>query len=369
MAKSNATRAEARFRQLCCLGVGGEAVMPALIDELRILIPSVSSTFFFADQHGELANVYDDSPDSPTMIQVYLEEFHNRPDRLLPGFAFTESMRTQFGVLDCESAHRMDLPAFRRSEFYNVFYRKHGWDSFMRAIVREPGRALGLGRLTLHRAPGEGPFSAEEKWRVAALLPFLAQALAGPFEGETSLTTSDRVGMIIADADGRMIHSSEMGRRLLYFATRPRATPGVTFGRQSVLPMPLARLCKNLHRVFADDRAAAPPTCHVRNVWGGFTFRAHWLDGGDRASGLVCISVAHEEPVPVALVRRIKELPLSRRQAEVCFLLANGASYEQIADRLGISRHTAIAHGRWIYDKLDVHNRTELIGRLLSRAH
>ena len=102
MAKSNATRAEARFKQLCCLGVGGEAVMPALIDELRILIPSVSSTFFFADQHGELANVYDDSPDSPTLIQVYLEEFHNRPERLLPGFAFTESMRTQFGVLDCE---------------------------------------------------------------------------------------------------------------------------------------------------------------------------------------------------------------------------------------------------------------------------
>ena len=33
--------------------------------------------------------------------------------------------------------------------------------------------------------------------------------------------------------------------------------------------------------------------------------------------------------------------------------------------RLGISRHTAIAHGRWIYHKLDVHNRAELVNRLL----
>jgi len=62
----------------------------------------------------------------------------------------------------------------------------------------------------------------------------------------------------------------------------------------------------------------------------------------------------------------VGELPLSRRQAEVCILVANGTSVDNIASQLGISKHTAVAHGRWIYNRLDVHNRTELANKLLS---
>ena len=65
-------------------------------------------------------------------------------------------------------------------------------------------------------------------------------------------------------------------------------------------------------------------------------------------------------------MRSVKRLPLSRRQAQVCMLMASGASNEKIAEQLGISAHTAIAHGRWIYNKLDVHNRAELVSKLLS---
>ena len=64
------------------------------------------------------------------------------------------------------------------------------------------------------------------------------------------------------------------------------------------------------------------------------------------------------------LVRGVSKLNLSKRQSEVCLLLANGASYETIAEQLAISKHTAIAHGRWIYTRLDVHNRSELIDKL-----
>ena len=81
-------------------------------------------------------------------------------------------------------------------------------------------------------------------------------------------------------------------------------------------------------------------------------------------------SLAHDAQPHMSIagiMRGIESLPLTRRQSQVCRMSANGASYAEIAKQLGISKHTAIAHARWIYDKLDVHNRSELINRLVSR--
>ena len=119
------------------------------------------------------------------------------------------------------------------------------------------------------------------------------------------------------------------------------------------------------------DRAKTPPAApapsyHCRNIWGGFNFRAQWLEGIEAASGLIAITVGHQEPLPIRLIRNAERLPLSRRQAEICVLMAAGFSHEKIAERLGISHHTVNEHGRWIYNKLDVHNRVELVNKVLS---
>jgi DNA-binding CsgD family transcriptional regulator len=63
---------------------------------------------------------------------------------------------------------------------------------------------------------------------------------------------------------------------------------------------------------------------------------------------------------------QMEHLSLTNRQAQVCLLMAIGLSYAAIAQRLEISRHTAIAHSRWIYNTLNVGNRTELVNRLLA---
>jgi DNA-binding NarL/FixJ family response regulator len=102
----------------------------------------------------------------------------------------------------------------------------------------------------------------------------------------------------------------------------------------------------------------ALPNRH-RNAFGGLTFRAYWLET-DNPAGLIGITLSHKEPLPVAVMRRMRDLSLTRRQALVCLLLAMGFSHSRIAQELGISKHTVIAHSRWIYDKLDVHNRTDL---------
>jgi len=55
--------------------------------------------------------------------------------------------------------------------------------------------------------------------------------------------------------------------------------------------------------------------------------------------------------------------PLSEREIEVLELMAEGLTYQRIADKLFISPHTVKTHGRNIYAKLDVGNRTLAVGK------
>ena len=77
----------------------------------------------------------------------------------------------------------------------------------------------------------------------------------------------------------------------------------------------------------------------------------------------------HRQPsraVALQLMRLWESCRSAVDRREVCILVANGTSVDNIASQLGISEHTAVAHGRWIYNRLDVHNRTELANKLLS---
>jgi DNA-binding CsgD family transcriptional regulator len=361
MGKSAATKAEARFRQLCCLGLGSEAVMPALFHELRTLIPSFGATFFWADRKGEMANVYDENPEGPRVAQTYFQEFRGR--QIAGSESFAGSMKNECGVAASDNDPRIDMNSVRRTDLYNAILRPLGYDGFIRLVVRDKDQPLG--GLVLWHAPRETGFRPGDKRQLAGLESFLAHALSTPAAADFPLVESSRVGLIVASTDGRPVYSSEEGRRLLFLATHPRIEPSADVRRLPVLPPALVLMCRNLDRVFA-GAAAEPPVHHHRNVWGGFTFRANWLDAADTGPGLVAIAIGFEEPTPVRLMRALGRLPLSRRQAEVCLLMATGSSYDAIAQELGISRHTAISHSRWIYNKLDVHNRAELINKLLA---
>jgi DNA-binding NarL/FixJ family response regulator len=53
--------------------------------------------------------------------------------------------------------------------------------------------------------------------------------------------------------------------------------------------------------------------------------------------------------------------PLTDRETELLGALAAGLTYAEVADRLGISRHTVHTHAKKIYDKLHARGRTQAI--------
>lgn len=50
-----------------------------------------------------------------------------------------------------------------------------------------------------------------------------------------------------------------------------------------------------------------------------------------------------------------KPVRLTCRESEVLRLLAQGCTYSQVADRLGMSTHTVASHIKNAYRKLEVH--------------
>ncbi len=79
--------------------------------------------------------------------------------------------------------------------------------------------------------------------------------------------------------------------------------------------------------------------------------------------------LAHEERVLYALSRRHLGAdeplrlthPLSRREIEVVSLLCQGLKTDELALRLGVSRHTAITHIRHIMRKLEATSRVDVV--------
>jgi len=60
-------------------------------------------------------------------------------------------------------------------------------------------------------------------------------------------------------------------------------------------------------------------------------------------------------------------LLLSDRQREMLELLARGEPYKAIADAMGLSIHTVRGYIRRIYEKLQVHSRTEAVAKYLRQ--
>ena len=70
-----------------------------------------------------------------------------------------------------------------------------------------------------------------------------------------------------------------------------------------------------------------------------------------------------EEQMLAAQRQAMQEGGLSDRETEVALLLLEGASYDDIAERLTISKYTVKRHAHNIYQKLEVANKVELISK------
>lgn len=354
----------AHIRQICCLGLGGGAIMPTLLKTLHDLVPSDSNAFFWVDENDDISDICAEKLLPPEVMSLYFREFY---DYQVGGFRNVIA-RTAKRKLGIDRANRE--PGFYTSDYYNLVWREHlNAHHVMYAVIQEQGKRLG--QLSLYRASKDEPFSRAEEAQLAQVTHYIAHGLnAAPLcnHGAERFRDTDGSGLITINALGEIQHVSKEGKRLLFLASY------ATISRQSLLtfdgdsmPPALQQIGQNLQSIFC-GLEVPPPVWNVVNSRGRFVFRAFWLDAEQQAGqGLIGVTIQHQEPLPLRLLSQLNSWPFTDQQKRVILLLSDSASYGHIASTLNVSANTVNYHVKQIYDRLSVHNRDAMLDKLLTQ--
>jgi DNA-binding CsgD family transcriptional regulator len=346
----------AYLRQLCCSGLPKEALICEFLVAVKQVLPSQASAFVDVEKQFSPADmIYDENfNDFPELPQIVIDYWIPiRIFRFASWFA-KHPVLTNPNVFD---------ENFNKSELYNLGFRRYNNHHTVTASVIHLGKPIGM--VSLHSPKSGNPYDHQEQVTLVRLMPYLSHALNTPPSQDITYSDNGELGMMIMDNQGAMLFQSQIAKKLLNIASCPIITADAA-RQKSALVVKLAQLCRNLDTIFKSGEAAPPSFCHV-NGRGRFIFRAQWLDSENREQGrLIGVTIEHQEPLLLKILRALQPLPLSPVQKEIAVMLAQGQSNETIGTALHIKLTTVKDHCRKIYTKLDIENREQLLPKLLA---
>lgn len=366
-------KALASLRQLCCLGLSREILIPELLRALHAFIPSESNVYTGVNEHILPTFVIPEYVIPEVMEAVksewnrlYVKPYHSRS----VDWYRHHRMMTDMRILD---------ERFYRSDFYHAVFRPYKHHYRVQAKVCDYGAMIG--GISLARSQHQQQFDAEDIQQLRRLLPYVEHGLRARNEPVVDYVDSGQTGLVILTRNGSVVHLSDSARHLLFLATYGAVPVGQEHVSLAItVPPVLRQLCANLDGIFQGWEAPPPSFSHT-NGSGRFVFRAYWLQSPTTIrpnpdtlvhppsdDGLIGVLIEHQEPLRLQLHRNLQGWRLSPREQEVGLALAEGLSQTAIAARLNVSVQTVITYVRRLYAKLEVHNRAELLDKLRSRA-
>lgn len=335
----------AYIHQLCCLGLGGQIIMPELTKALHELIPSRSNTFLYADRDGRIANVF-----SETLLI---------PDEISPFSEVRIQRHSKCAACQFRKAMHIGLPS---DDFYPLLWHSFNQCFLLNIPIRESDAGI-LGAMQFYRYASDPAFSHEDMLIMARLSPIISQGVKATRNARGPFVESGDTGLIIANQALEILYMSPRGRELLYLATHPVVSVCISERLQNISGTPpiVQELCRSMNGDQVE--VACSPVMVRQNNWGKFYFYAEWLESQGKEK-LIGITIKRHIPLVLRLAKSIRLQDLSPRQKEACLLLAYGCTYGAIAERLNVSQHTVCDYIKEIYSRLAVHNREQLMDKL-----
>lgn len=353
-------RTLASIRQLCCLNLHEELLVPNLLDALHAWIPADTRHFIWADQKTLMPANY--TGDGFTAVDVMQRYFTHNSKIDYPGVApaFPTLMRT---FTSGTFGHGNEgVESYLRSDMYQDVLRPLGGRYMLYMVVRDQN-GHPRGHLSLLRRASDRPFGEAERQKLVQLDPYLrhafsVRALAEPF-GE-SLAAE---GMAVLNEDGTLRYQDKAARKLLWMASHEQIDTMalIHLDGRGITPH-MRRLHQRLAGVFR-GHDVPPPAIEHKNRWGRFLFRASWLEGvGGKAVGVV---ISHYIPRTLKAWQGLHRLDLAPRQQQVALLFSEGRTLGEIAEALNLTRNTVADYLEVIYRRLGIKPGREALQEVL----
>jgi len=350
------------IRQLCCLGLPGEQLMPVLLKAVRQLVGADSAGFFWVDAGGDMTNLYAERLLPEPVMRLYFERYYDAEDSSFR-HAFIERATAEDAVVAMSTSD-----AVAQSPYYNDVFRHLDAHHVLYGVARAQGHAVG--QLSLYRPKSARPFASAQRAELASIMHYVAHgvsqraSLAG---GAPTFVDSDDDAIFLIAHDGEIRQGSSAAHKLLRLATCGKlGREEVERDSEDTVRLLLRRLAERL-RLVMSDRAADPPCLILNTPWGRFVLRAYSMSEPPLApDASIAVRIQRQEPSLLKFVDALCGLRLTPMQREVAVGLAKGRSNREIATALGLSINTVGYHVKALFQRLDAHDRQQMIAAVLA---
>jgi DNA-binding CsgD family transcriptional regulator len=356
-------RQRVHIRQLCCLGLPGEQLMPTLLKAIREFVEADSAGFFWVDSRGDMTGLYAERILPAPVMKLYFERYYEDGDS-----SFRRGFAERAGQPEAVMAVSPSA-ATERSGYYNDVLKTLDAHHVLYGIVREQGRALG--QLSLYRPKAAPAFTSAQRSELTSIMPYVAHGIAQ--RGSVAADVSEFVdteddAMFMTGLDGGIHQFSMAARKLLTLAILGKLGPGRELPDIEEAARPaLRRLADRLRSILAAEEAG-PPSLVLENAWGRFVMRAYAIEDGPlEARSPVAIRIRRQEPLLLRFVGALDDLGLSPQQREIAVGLARGSTNAELAAVLGITPNTVAYHVKQLFHRLDAHDRRQMVATVMAR--
>jgi DNA-binding CsgD family transcriptional regulator len=344
-------QAERELLSACDSGRDVDALHRQVLRSLRRLM-SVDAAFFATAD-----------PDTLLFTRAYAEAPLGTATEFFLQNEFGGSDVNRFSALATSAVPVASLDGATRSDRwvsprYRDIMRPLGLGDELRAALVTEGQCWGY--LCLHREDSPLGFAPADLARVRRLGPRIARGLRSAAQLVAPPTTAVETvpGVLVLSEGLELLAATPEAEQLLSLL------PGA--GRiRSRLPLAVRTVAWALQAGPRGD--LSPPHVRLPTTTGSWlTAHASWLSGppGERRISVVLAPARPADTVPLLLAAH----GLTPREADVARLVLRGASTATIVDTLHITRYTVQDHLRAVFDKVGVHSRRDLAGRLLGQS-
>jgi len=358
MKRETATeRTRREIIRLCHSALDSHTLRVELLKQLQRVISSDYIFFSTTDPATHLftSSVLDETP-MPVLSQFLENEFLQQD---FNKFLALLNTHQSVGVLSEQTRHDLS-----RSQRYRDILAPLSLGDEMRAVFVT--NAACWGTLCLHRERAVSSYTSAEAAFLAQLAPHIAEGLrkALLLGRASEVKTLDGPGVLILAEDLSVVAMTPVAEYWLAELLEAER------GDKHALPFPVLTVVARLQAIERGEAAQAYGMPEVRLC----SPSGHWVVlyasrlRREAEQGQIAVMFETAQSVEIAPLI-MQAYHLTKREGEITQCILRGWSTTEIASALHISSNTIQDHLKAIFEKVDVHSRRELAGRIFLQQY